>query len=81
MCGLYGNRLLGSTKNFLKQCNALYMYLLCQPNKFINKRCYIPARCSLSNGFADTSTNAVTGVACCGSFIGDGFDSLVASYG
>jgi hypothetical protein len=31
--------------------------------------------------FYDTSTGAATGAACCGSFVVEGFDFLVASYG
>jgi hypothetical protein len=31
--------------------------------------------------FYDTSTSAATGPTCCGSFIGEGFAFLVASYG
>jgi hypothetical protein len=35
----------------------------------------------LSNWFYDTSTGAATGAVHCGSFVVEGFDPLVASYG
>jgi hypothetical protein len=35
----------------------------------------------VSKWFYDTSTGAAIGAARCGSFVGEGFDLLVASYG